>query len=276
MELLNDQLWLHIRREGRVSTRMSAAIAYITDSSVFTLREGDCMVVNASDGALAAGSTCPQTLRECLKAGVALYSCPTLHAKAIAFESCAIVGSMNASASSQSRLIECAFLTRDVSIVTQTREFIEHLAKSATRIDAEFLDRATDVYVKPIIHSASEIESASQRKLWFLDKCPNTSRRNLRAYFIALIVEQLGDLKAGEVFVLWPNVKNMSQHEKSGRLIKVGTRYQLTTEGVGYFSSDDQWPEPWRLARFVHAITTGDQTELPDDLSDKTLKPFFV
>lgn len=51
---------------------MAAAIAYMTDTAAFTLRAGDCIVVDASDCALAAGSTAPKALLECLKAGVAL------------------------------------------------------------------------------------------------------------------------------------------------------------------------------------------------------------
>lgn len=183
---------------------------------------------------------------------------------------------MNASAASRNRLIECAFLTRDLSLVSRTRAFVERLAAVATPIDHDFLDRAMNVYIKPTTTPEPVTRDTTQRKLWYLDKCPYTSARNLRAYFIALIVAQLGDLSAGEPFALWPNVKNMSQHEMRGRLEKRGTRYQLTPSGVEYFSSDEEWPEPWRLARFLRAITTGDTTALPEDLRDRVLKPFFV
>ncbi len=276
MELLNDHLWLHIRREARISRQMWAAIAYVTDITAFALRDGDCLVVNASDGALAAGSTDPRVLRSILNAGVTLYSCSTLHAKAIAFDKCAIVGSMNASDSSRNRLIECALLTREVSLVSETRAFIERLIKDAATVDAAFIDRAMEIYVKPDLRSTLHAESAQQQKLWYLEKCPYTSAPNLRAYFIALLVAQIGDLKSGETFALWPNVKNMTQHEQRGRLEKRGTRYLLTPSGVDYFSADEEWPEPWRLTRFLHAITTGDSSHLPEDLRDRTMKPFYV
>jgi hypothetical protein len=276
MELLHDHLWLHIRRESRISTRMSAAIAYVTDTSAFTLKDGDCLVVNSSDDALISGSTDPRVLRECLKASVNLYSLPKLHAKVITFDAAAFIGSMNASRSSQNRLIECAFLTKDMAHVSQALAFVNQLASQAIKIDMEFLDRAMDFYVRPKIDLEQPEYSTTQRKLWYLEKCPYTNRKNLRAYFLAIVVSQIGDLKPGKEFALWPNVQNMSQHEKPDRLRKIGTRFALTESGVDYFSKDDQWPEPSRFAQFCRAITTGDQEALPDDLPEKSMKPFYV
>lgn len=255
---------------------MSAAIAYVTDTSALTLRDGDCLVVNSSEEALRAGSTDPRVLRECLKAKVDLYSAPRLHAKVIAFDSAAFVGSMNASHSSRNRLIECAFLTKDMTHVSQARAFVNLLASQAIKINMEFLDRALDTYVRPRNETEQLEFSTAQKKLWYLDECPYTNRPNLRAYFIALVISQIGDLSPGKEFALWPNVRNMSQHEKPDRLRKIGTRYVLTESGVDYFSRDEEWPEPSRLAQFYRAITTGDQQALPDDLPAKSLKPFYV
>lgn len=276
MELLSSQLWLHIRREARVSSRMSAAIAYVTDVSALSPRAGDTLVVNASDSALGAGSTDPHVLRGCLHAGMKLYSLPTLHAKAIAFENAAFIGSMNASESSQNRLIECAIMTREASVISETTALVEQLAESGIEISSEFLDRAVSIYVRPSSQRDTPSYSTSQRTLWYLENCPYTSPKNLRAYFLALVVTQIGDLKAGESFALWPNVKNMSQHLTRGRIEKVRSRYQLTSIGVDYFSSDEQWPEPRRLERFLHAVSTGDESALPEDLAARTLKPFPV
>lgn len=276
MEILSDHLWLHIKREARVSSRMSAAIAYITDASAFLPRSDDSLiVVNASDRALEAGSTDPRVLRIFMDAGVKLYSSSNLHAKAIAFDRSAFIGSMNASRSSQDRLIECALLIKDSSLVSQTHALVSELATDAMRIDAAFLDRAMKIYASSTTLRKVEPLSTAQRQFWYLEKCPHTSSRNLRAYFVALIVAQLNDFKENEAFALWPNLKNLSQHLPH-RLQKSGTRYVLTSLGVDYFSSYQQWPEPARLERFLRAVKTGDETALPEDLEFRSLKPFYV
>lgn len=93
----------------------------------------------------------------------------------------------------------------------------------------------------------------------------------LRAYFVALMRLQMGDIRTGIPFRLWRG--NFATHLESGRLVRDhgnGT-YFLSTGGVAYFTTGSSAPKPAMLAGFLHALVSGRESDLPDGLASTEL-----
>lgn len=104
--------WLAIRKDLVREQRrpVIAVIGYVgaTAQEVMPLRRGDVLVCDASEIAIRQGLTSAQALGRYLKSGVAVASCPGLHAKVISSPTSAWIGSANASTNSRDTLIEAS------------------------------------------------------------------------------------------------------------------------------------------------------------------------
>lgn len=266
--LLTHDLWSAVARESDQSTCTVAAVAYVTNVDDVHFKASDILVIDASEEAIRTGKTSAFIVENLLVRGVLLYSCPNLHAKVYVFEDSVIVGSSNLSSSSRSVLIECATLTRDTTLIVEVRNWIQHLSSRSERIDQDFVDRA-----KAIVVERPEPEMLHQpatRGLWYLAESPNALSKNMRAYFIALVIAQLGTLQAERPFRLWPNA-DFRQHEKQGRLRRSGSNFVLTSSGVEYFSQPKQRPKDDLLQLFLAAVRTGNGSALPKDIETRML-----
>ncbi len=136
----STSLWQEIDRCARNSRAKSVAIAYFTENGI-GLREGDRLVVDASDRAVKSRQTDRELLTQLVSQGVRVFSFPGLHAKVMVFDSIAIVGSMNSSHSSRHHLQEAAIVSDELATVNSARFFIDQLIDDATRIDQAFLER---------------------------------------------------------------------------------------------------------------------------------------
>ncbi len=145
MELLyGPRLWDHLTDVAKKAGPRRAAIAFVGEAAPELLKKfgpRDILVVNAGDHALAAGATSPAALAAFLDRGVQLYSYSALHAKVIATKRSAVVGSSNASTTSN-RSDEAAILTDDPAIIAGVRGMVTDLAANAERIDGKFVARA--------------------------------------------------------------------------------------------------------------------------------------
>ena len=135
--------WPHITRA--ISTRgpRHAAIAYLDHNApeLLPLRAGDVLVVNASKAAVRARATSPAALAYYLDKGVRVLSCPTLHAKVIATNQRAVIGSANATLNS-TFADDAVVITDAPTIIADTRKFIDNL-DDITEVDHTFIDNAT-------------------------------------------------------------------------------------------------------------------------------------
>jgi len=134
-------------RSGRV-----AAIAYLGIDAPLLLTgwgKGDLILCNAGEKALRSGSTHPDALKHFIDAGVEVRSSGVLHAKVIATRGVAIVGSMNASHNSTTKMIETAFAVRDKATVSEVVQFVRALRKSSLVVDKKFLTQARKSYRPP-------------------------------------------------------------------------------------------------------------------------------
>ncbi|MCJ0907048.1 phospholipase D family protein [Rhodococcus sp. ARC_M6] len=135
--------WPHITRAIRTRGPRHAAIAYLDHNAPeqLPLRAGDVLVVNASKAAIRAHATSPAALAYYLGKGVRVLSCPTLHAKVIATNRRAVIGSANATINS-TFADDAVIITDDPTIITSVRKFIDSL-DDLTEVDQPFIDHAT-------------------------------------------------------------------------------------------------------------------------------------
>lgn len=271
-EFLSDGLWARISVDADASTIRTAAVAYVTSTSQVPFRGGDTLVVDASDQAVTTGQTSAELLQDLFSRGVHLYSLRSLHAKVYAFDGVVIVGSCNLSESSRTRLREAAIRTDDQYTVNAVRSFIQELQQSADPIDQTFISRIRDLPVdprEPAVEASSGLPASS---LWCLRKPPKGARSaNMRAYFVALMKAQLGELQEGRPFYLW---KGHFGHEDRMRRTSDG-RYILLSKGVSDLSKGRGAPRPDLLTRFLSAVTTGNEDNLPPNLEDRDLVPLL-
>ena len=106
-------------------------------------------MVDASDGAVKSGQTCPADLLKMVGRGVTVYSVPNLHAKVFVLGRTAFIGSANASNRSASQLVEAVIRTTDPDAVGAAREFVSGLCLH--ELTPEVLKRLDKLYVPPRI-----------------------------------------------------------------------------------------------------------------------------
>ena len=147
-ELLCDDLWPTIRLLTQKATVRRAAVAYVTSDEIVRFTEGDLLVTDASDHAIAAGQTSARLLQNALTRKVRLYSLPGLHAKVMVLGDTVVIGSANISNSSARDLVEAAWVTNASGAVGMAVALIAKLAAEAFPIDARFLERILKIEVK--------------------------------------------------------------------------------------------------------------------------------
>jgi hypothetical protein len=125
---LSKDIWPQLTKTVRASQRRcDVAVAYFGAGAgrLLPLPKGSCLVVDASDRAVASGQTCPADLSKLLKRGVTVYSVPNLHAKVFVVGRAAYIGSTNVSGRSESHLVEAAIRTTDPGAVQAARKFVQ-------------------------------------------------------------------------------------------------------------------------------------------------------
>jgi len=135
VRMISGRVWDEITGLLAGARRVTAAVAYVGEDAaeLLPLRSGSSIIVDASEKAVAQGSTAPIALLAWKDAGAVIYSLPGLHAKTIVCERkpthgnpdpdpFLIVGSANVSANSARRLDECALLTDDLTTLREAFE----------------------------------------------------------------------------------------------------------------------------------------------------------
>ena len=271
LTFLTQDLWSTLMTESIKSDGIAAAVAYVTNVDDVQFRAGDILVLDASDEAIRAGKTSAIILEELLNRGVLIYSSHNLHAKVYVFEDAVIVGSSNLSSSSRHALIECAAFSRDTTLITEVRNWICNLASRSVGVDQSFVDQAKEIVIEKLEPEA--LHQPGRPRLWYLVVSPNALSKNMRAYFVALVVAQIGALEAERPFRLWPSA-DFRQHEKEGRLRREGFNFILSDCGVDYFSQPKERPKDDLLKLFLTAVQTGDSSALPEGMKT-TMRPML-
>lgn len=110
--------------------------------------------------------------------------------------------------------------------------------------------------------------SARKKGLYFFQDTPRGSNR--RAYFIAMIVSQIGGLVPDKPFKLWPG-GTFRTHLDTKKLVRGEGKdvYKLSTQGVNFFSAESKRPEKEAFALMMKAVQNGTQPSI----HDKELSP---
>jgi hypothetical protein len=149
--LLSQRLWPTLRRLSTQSGVKMAAVSYVKSEKYVKFCDGDDLIVDASDSAIAQGQTDALVLERAFERGASLYSYPGLHSKLMVLNGHAVVGSANLSASSVTSLVEVALVTDQPSIVGMAISFISSLKEDSDLIDGEFIERIKTIEVTPRI-----------------------------------------------------------------------------------------------------------------------------
>ncbi|MGX1591381.1 phospholipase D family protein [Glutamicibacter sp. NPDC055491] len=122
-----EYVWPEITALVSRAGKTHAAIAFLGQDApqLLPLGSKDVLVVNAGARNIAAHATNPYAIEEFILRGVDVYSSERLHAKVIATDSHAIVGSANASTTS-AKSSEAVVVSDNKAIRKQVRSFVEH------------------------------------------------------------------------------------------------------------------------------------------------------
>lgn len=147
-ELIVSGVWPAVKSAAATAGPRHAAIAFIgVDAPDLLYRFGsrDILVVNAGDDSLRAHATNPTALRAFVTKGVSVWSVTNLHAKVIATGGRAVVGSANASHSSELSQ-EAVMISTQKSTISGIVDFVSALVEVATPVDSDFIERAQEVW----------------------------------------------------------------------------------------------------------------------------------
>jgi hypothetical protein len=146
---LTDRIWQTLSAQTKTRAKPLVAVAYFGQggAKLLPLRNGGRIVVDASEGAVKSGQTCPAELMKLLKRGVQIYSRKNLHAKIFIFGTRMFVGSANVSMHSAHALREAMIITTDKNAVAAARNYIRDLC--IQEIGPETLSRLAKIYRPP-------------------------------------------------------------------------------------------------------------------------------
>lgn len=145
--LLLRDLWPTILRLVKHAHRTQAAIAYVSTNGDLPLRRDDILIVDASPASIKGGGTSATILKRLHKVGVAIYSCPGLHAKVVIADHHVIIGSGNASRASAMKLTEAAILSTSPVLHAQASAFLHQLTRLSLPLEQRDLDRLAKIKV---------------------------------------------------------------------------------------------------------------------------------
>ncbi len=125
------------------------AVAYFGKgaSKLLPLPPGSRLVVDASDGAVKSGQTCPDELLKLQRKGVKIYSREHLHAKVFVIGKTAYVGSTNASSRSRDVLLKALVETTESNAVSAAREYVGEFCQ--VTLGPEQLKELSKIYRPP-------------------------------------------------------------------------------------------------------------------------------
>lgn len=148
--LLTTGIWRTLTAAARrPSGPSAAAVAYFGQGAakMLPLRRGSRLVVDASEGAVKSGRTCPAELGKLQRRGVRVFSVANLHAKVFVFRGVALVGSANASGRSEKVLLEAVVRTSEARTVEAVRKFVRNLC--LYELTPKMLSRLEGIYRPP-------------------------------------------------------------------------------------------------------------------------------
>jgi hypothetical protein len=274
MSIVYGDVWDTIITASKNVRRKWVAVSYFTDENLIQFNSEDQLIVNASADALASGSTSAKALNALFIKGVTLYSSANFHGKMFHFGSKVIVGSSNISKNSFSHLNEIIQISEEEDVLKEALVVFNKIIDNSTFIDDKFIQAALQIEVR-LAAKQTILEDPTNNSLWKLKVTPK-DKGLLRAYFIALIRLQIGELKTDTKFKLWKKAPNLRTHIRNDRIKdSVSGGYELTDIGLKYFKDESQQPANTDYKDFFKALNSGNKDDLPERLKDKTMEILY-
>ncbi len=164
--LLTSGIWASLTSAAKNARKPAyVAVAYFGKgaSRLLPLPAGSRLVVDASDGAVKSGQTCPTDLKVMQDRGVVIYSAQNLHAKIYVFENVALIGSANASHNAAETLIEAMVQISDGSVIRSARQFVRGLCLD--ELTPKTIDRLHIMYRPPRFLGKLPHKHSTNRKI---------------------------------------------------------------------------------------------------------------
>ena len=170
IEVNSDNLWHELDKLAKQSKSKQAAVAYITDDSYIAFDNGDELIVDASDEAIASGKSSAKVLETAFKKGTRIYSCDNLHAKTIIFDQNVYIGSANISLNSVKNLIELGIISDHPNILAGAVKFIEQLKLTSRQVDEAFIELILNIPTaqKGNHHKRSKMVHIEKPRFWMV------------------------------------------------------------------------------------------------------------
>lgn len=159
------RIWPEITAAAKKASRADVAVAYFGEggAKLLPLKKGSRLVVDASEGRVKAGGTCPAELLKLHNTGVAVYSVPNLHAKVFAFPRRAFIGSTNVSSRSGAFLLEAVVEATARDLVADARLFVRGLA-AGNQVSPETLEELQAVWKPPKVPGGDDRKPPGPRR----------------------------------------------------------------------------------------------------------------
>ena len=148
IEVSSDNLWDKLEKLSTDSEGKKAAVSYITDDSAIQFTDGDTLVADISEDAIATGKTSAKVISDAFENGVEIYTCDSLHAKTIVFDYHAYIGSANISSHSRESLDEIGIISDHPKVMSGALQTIEKLKLQSHKIDRVYIDKILSIVVK--------------------------------------------------------------------------------------------------------------------------------
>jgi hypothetical protein len=156
--LLTHGIWRTLTAATKGSrVRPAVAVAYFGQGAakLLPLANGSTLVVDASEGAVKSGQTCPAELRKLLNRGVCIYSRQNLHAKIFVFGPKVFIGSANVSRHSAHTLHEAMIVITDGKVAAAAKDFVRGIC--VQEVGPKSLSRLQKLYRPPRLPSGPPV-----------------------------------------------------------------------------------------------------------------------
>ena len=161
IKIESADLWTELESLFKSSKSVIAAVAYVSDDATISFKEGDVLVVDASNSSIAGGRTSASVLESAYKKGAKIYSCDTLHGKVIVFDHKAYIGSANISINSKDKMDEVGVISDHPVVIAGAIQIIDSLANQSVLVDSKFIARILKIKVE----RSSKHSSTKPRKV---------------------------------------------------------------------------------------------------------------
>ncbi len=241
-KLLSDNLWPTIKRLAKKSSAKRAAVAYVTSEEYVKFGDGDVLITDASDQAIASGQTNAKLLARAHRRRAQLFSLPGLHTKVMLLGGTAVIGSANLSQSSANSMVEAAWVTDRPVAVGMSTSLISQLTMQAESIDPKFLHRIQKIKVTARPHFKGKRPKPVKVKIpksWILGVHEllriSPAEQNLIETGTAIAEEKVAKASSDVSWIRWTgNSRFRSEAKKGDAVIQIWSAHGQKTPSVVY------------------------------------------